>query len=81
MPALRRDESRQDYFHRQHIDIWSTKNRLLPLILASDAQRALGRAFLGELTDFVANRPLAALREEFDAGELEVGPSDWTVGT
>ena len=59
----------------------ATIDRLLPLILASDAQRALGRAFLGELTDFVANRPLAALREEFDAGELEVGPSDWTVGT
>jgi hypothetical protein len=83
-PAPRPDESLWEYFHRKDIDIWSAKNRLLTPILAfdqfeeiftlgraTDAQRERGRAFLAELADLVENRPPAALREKFDAGELD----------
>ena len=83
-PAPRPDESLWEYFHRKDIDIWSAKNRLLTPILAfdqfeeiftlgraTDAQRERGRAFLAELADLVENRPPAALRAKFDAGELD----------
>ena len=83
-PAPRADESLWEYFHRKDSDIWSAKNRLLTPILAFDqfeeiftlgrateAQRERGRAFLAELADLVENRPPAALRANFDAGELD----------
>ena len=83
-PEFRASETLWEYFHRKDIDIWSAKNRLLTPVLAFDqfeeiftlgradeARRERGRAFLAELADLVENRPPAALRAKFDAGELD----------
>ena len=83
-PVLGPEETLWEYFHRKDVDIWSARNRLLTPVLAfdqfeeiftlgraDDARRERSRAFLTELADLIENRPPAALREQFDAGEAD----------
>ena len=83
-PEFRASETLWEYFHRNDVAIWSTKNRLLTPVLAldqfeeiftlgraDDTRRARGAAFLRELADLVENSAPAALRTRFDAGELD----------
>jgi hypothetical protein len=81
----REGENLSSYFHRNDVDFWGAKNRLLIPVLVFDqfeeiftlgrenvARQERAKDFLRELADLVERRPPTALKQKWESGKEQV---------